>query len=208
MLFITYDEHGGFYDHFPTPLHVPNPDDKCNWENTFCFDRLGVRVPTIAVSPWIRKGTIVHGPPEGVHKPTPTSEFEHSSVSATLKRMWNLTSDFLTKRDAWAGTFDFIITDQYRDDCPLTAPDLPDPDPSLVTPHGIIDELQRDFVWMSAGVNGDENELNDEILGKMTEIEADLYMKKKMTKWMGRCPYAGTPDSYEGCEEYDNKINK
>lgn len=26
LFIITYDEHGGFYDHFPTPLNVPNPD--------------------------------------------------------------------------------------------------------------------------------------------------------------------------------------
>jgi hypothetical protein len=27
LLIITYDEHGGFYDHVPTPIHgVPNPD--------------------------------------------------------------------------------------------------------------------------------------------------------------------------------------
>ena len=64
MLFIiTYDEHGGFYDHVPTPVtNVPNPDgmDGSTGEYTFKFDRLGVRVPTILVSPWINKGTGAH----------------------------------------------------------------------------------------------------------------------------------------------------
>jgi phospholipase C len=51
LLLITYDEHGGFYDHVPTPqTGIPAPEN-------FNFDRLGVRVPTIAVSPWINQGT-------------------------------------------------------------------------------------------------------------------------------------------------------
>jgi phospholipase C len=60
MLFvITYDEHGGFYDHVPTPADdVPNPDGLVgDAPYYFDFKRLGVRVPTIMISPWINKGT-------------------------------------------------------------------------------------------------------------------------------------------------------
>jgi hypothetical protein len=59
LLLITYDEHGGFYDHVPTPqTGVPNPDGILGpAPENFNFDRLGVRVPTIAVSPWINQGT-------------------------------------------------------------------------------------------------------------------------------------------------------
>ena len=60
MLFIIiYDEHGGFFDHVPTPVTgVPSPDDIVGPEPyKFQFDRLGVRVPSIMVSPWIEKGT-------------------------------------------------------------------------------------------------------------------------------------------------------
>lgn len=58
-LLITYDEHGGFYDHVPTPVSgVPNPDGIIGPDPYyFRFDRLGVRVPTILISPWIEKGT-------------------------------------------------------------------------------------------------------------------------------------------------------
>lgn len=59
MLFvIIYDEHGGFYDHVPTPVDgVPSPDDIAGPEPfKFQFDRLGVRVPTIIISPWIEAG--------------------------------------------------------------------------------------------------------------------------------------------------------
>lgn len=59
LFVITYDEHGGFYDHVATPVSgVPSPDGIVGPEPfNFTFDRLGVRVPTIAVSPWIEKGT-------------------------------------------------------------------------------------------------------------------------------------------------------
>lgn len=59
LLVITYDEHGGFYDHVTTPnVNVPNPDGNTGPAPYFFkFDRLGVRVPTVMVSPWIKKGT-------------------------------------------------------------------------------------------------------------------------------------------------------
>ena len=59
LFVITYDEHGGFYDHVATPVSgVPSPDGIVGPEPfLFGFDRLGVRVPTIMVSPWIDKGT-------------------------------------------------------------------------------------------------------------------------------------------------------
>jgi phospholipase C len=59
LLVITYDEHGGFYDHVETPyVNVPNPDGNTGPAPYFFkFDRLGVRVPTIMISPWIKKGT-------------------------------------------------------------------------------------------------------------------------------------------------------
>ena len=59
LLVITYDEHGGFYDHVQTPFeNVPSPDGNTGPAPYFFrFDRLGVRVPTIMVSPWIKKGT-------------------------------------------------------------------------------------------------------------------------------------------------------
>ena len=58
-MLITYDEHGGFYDHVATPVEgVPNPDGIVGpHPYYFRFDRLGVRVPTFIISPWIDKGT-------------------------------------------------------------------------------------------------------------------------------------------------------
>jgi phospholipase C len=54
LLIIVYDEHGGFYDHVEPPPTVP-PDKRTDASH-FKFDRLGVRVPAILVSPRGRIG--------------------------------------------------------------------------------------------------------------------------------------------------------
>jgi phospholipase C len=48
LLIITYDEHGGFYDHVPPP---PATDDHPD------FQRHGVRVPAFLVSPLVKPGS-------------------------------------------------------------------------------------------------------------------------------------------------------
>ncbi len=66
LYIITYDEHGGFFDHVSPPQEgVPNPDGILGKGVGFNYTRLGVRIPTIAISPWIEKGTLVHEPTEG-----------------------------------------------------------------------------------------------------------------------------------------------
>jgi len=59
LFVVVYDEHGGYYDHVPTPvIGVPNPDGLVGPEPyNFKFDRLGVRVPALLISPWIEPGT-------------------------------------------------------------------------------------------------------------------------------------------------------
>lgn len=56
----------------------------------------------------------------GAKGPAPNSEFEHSSIPATIKKMFNLSSNFLTHRDAWAGTFEEVVGEltSPRTDCP------------------------------------------------------------------------------------------
>ena len=56
----------------------------------------------------------------GPKGPTPNSEFEHSSIPATIKKMFDLSSNFLTHRDAWAGTFEAVVGEltSPRTDCP------------------------------------------------------------------------------------------
>ena len=56
LLIITFDEHGGLYDHVPPPyVRRPYAND---YDHGFEFDLLGVRVPTILVSPWVAEKTV------------------------------------------------------------------------------------------------------------------------------------------------------
>ncbi|RZC92143.1 hypothetical protein C5167_028032 [Papaver somniferum] len=138
MLFIiTYDEHGGFYDHFPTPtVGVPSPDGLVGSDTyKFQFDRLSVRVPTIMISPWIERGTVVHKP----SRPDPTS------IPARVKKIFSL-NEILTKRDAWASTFESVISrNTPRTDCPVTLPDPQKIRPREVDDNGKLGEFQEEL---------------------------------------------------------------
>ncbi|KAI8895183.1 phosphoesterase family-domain-containing protein [Globomyces pollinis-pini] len=106
-LLITFDEHGGYYDHQPPPNYkVPKPDDSPISNNgpiggDWSMERLGVRVPALVISPWVPKGQVFRSA-------MPTRNFEHSSLSATLKKLFGL-STFLSRRDAWAMSFHDIF---------------------------------------------------------------------------------------------------
>ena len=55
--------------------------------------------------------------------PSPNSEFEHSSIPASLRSIFKLNGDPLTKREAWAAKFDKIFLTTPRGDTPETLPD-------------------------------------------------------------------------------------
>ncbi|CAM8961379.1 unnamed protein product [Rhodiola kirilowii] len=150
LMVITYDEHGGYYDHVPTPMRgVPSPDGVVGQPPfNFTFDRLGVRVPAILISPWIEKGTVLHGP-NG--KPTPTSEYEHSSIPATVKKIFNLKSPFLTKRDEWAGTFETVLTRTApRTDCPEKLPTPPPIRMTVANEDAKVTEFQQEMIQLAS----------------------------------------------------------
>src|SRR5581483_7857162 len=77
---ITYDEHGGIYDHVPPPSCTPDQftasANSTGTGSEFKFDRLGVRVPAVLVSPWIPKGTVVN------------RVFDHASIPATITKFF------------------------------------------------------------------------------------------------------------------------
>ncbi|MFN2608949.1 MAG: alkaline phosphatase family protein [Acidimicrobiales bacterium] len=118
LLVVTYDEHGGLYDHVRPPATFPPADH--SWRGLtrrlgawlraladrrahrptsprFDFRRLGVRVPTVLVSPWIAPHTLV---PEVL---------EHASLPATLRALFAPDAAPLTNRDRHAATFAAVV---------------------------------------------------------------------------------------------------
>lgn len=175
-LIITYDEHGGYYDHVPTPLNIPNPDGIVSTNPPFDFKRSGIRVPTVVVSPWVQKGRVVHRPVNG---PTPTSEYEHCSIAATMKKVYNL-PQFLNNRDTWAAPFDDIFDETSpRTDCPMKLPDI---FPSLKKPNqpdNPLHDLQISMLRIANYLTGDK----EDITQLQTEREGGLWIKQKMNEF-------------------------
>jgi phospholipase C len=95
-LFIGWDEPGGTYDHVPPPSVDP-PDDH-EGQLGFAFDRSGYRVPAVMVSPWLPEKTVV------------SEEYRHTSMIATLRKVWSLGDSPLTRRDAAARTFEHLFS--------------------------------------------------------------------------------------------------
>jgi phospholipase C len=100
-LFITYDEHGGIYDHVAPPKAcAPDdlaPKDKEGAPVPGAFDRYGFRVPFIVVSPYTKKGYVSH------------TVYDHTSILRFIQARFRVPA--LTSRDANAAIpidfFDF-----------------------------------------------------------------------------------------------------
>ena len=117
LLVLTYDEHGGFYDHVPPP-RVPPVGSGRPGGPSFDFGRLGPRVPTLLISPLVGKGIVDHGPQSPLDRPDPNIFYDHTSLIATVLRM--IGAPALNDRDARARDFQHLINDTPRSDCPTT----------------------------------------------------------------------------------------
>jgi phospholipase C len=131
LLVVLFDEHGGFYDHVPPPPAVP-PD---HHQHGYTFDRLGVRVPAILVSPFA---------PNDVCKET----MDHTSLLKYLIDKWGLGP--LGARAAEARTFKDALTATARRDAPLTIPAVPRLlSPVAPPPHQPLNDHQSALVALS-----------------------------------------------------------
>jgi phospholipase C len=98
-LFLTYDEHGGYFDHVSPPAAVEpdsikpmlNPGDVPG-----AYDRYGFRVPLIAVSPYARRNYVSR------------VVQDHTSILRFIETVWNIGA--ITYRDANAHN----MTDYFR----------------------------------------------------------------------------------------------
>lgn len=116
-LLVLYDEHGGIYDHVPPPTldksridpEFTAPTSATGTTQEFKFDRLGVRVPAILISPWVKKGLVIN------------EEFEHASIPGTVTEhlLPGFDNTKRSVRESTANTFlRYLTLDTMRDDCP------------------------------------------------------------------------------------------
>jgi phospholipase C len=198
-LVVTYDEHGGYHDSVPTPLKgVPNPDGRVSENPPFAFDRLGVRVPFVVASPWIDANTVVHGPAAD-NKPTPYSEFEHSSIPKTVAALFGArTQPPLTNRTAFASDFSVVWRlsnrTEPRTDCPSQ---LPKPPHAKAFPFYAdkdryyaaslpLTGLQKSFVMLARSVCGQDSQIDLALLDTWHQHDAGIYVKKCMRHAIGQ----------------------
>lgn len=102
LLIVTFDEHGGIFDHIPPPAAIPPDQDN---QDGFNFDRYGVRVPAIFISPLIEKNTVVRSSISGI-------PFDHTSLIATILQWFKVEASLwnMGNRAAAAPTFDTVVT--------------------------------------------------------------------------------------------------
>ncbi len=103
VIFFTYDEHGGFYDHVPPP---PACEPDSETVPDYKFDRLGIRIPTIVVSAFAKKSFVSH------------AVVDLTSITRFIENRFDLPA--MTKRDANA----WPMLDMFDFDAPpfLTPP--------------------------------------------------------------------------------------
>ncbi len=77
LLIVTYDEHGSFFDHVePQPIPAPMPAG-ARYQIPLGFETTGLRVPTIVISPFVKKGGVCH------------TVFDHTSILKLLGEKYN-----------------------------------------------------------------------------------------------------------------------
>jgi phospholipase C len=114
LFILTWDEHGGFFDHATPPAAVAPGDSHPGSDHNqsgFTFEQYGARVPTVVVSPWIPRNVVDH------------RVYDHTSILATIEQMFGMPA--LTQRDASANPLTALLRlSEARTDAPL---DLPTP---------------------------------------------------------------------------------
>jgi phospholipase C len=170
LLVITYDEHGGCYDHVPPPSGAVPPDASLG-EYGFDFTRFGVRVPTVLVSPLIEPGT--------VFRASGTTPLDHTSVLRTVELRWGLPS--LTARDAAAPDVGAVLTlASPRTDDPLagvTVPVSDEANPSADLPSH-LQKVHAELV-SRLPVPGD----GDDEAQLRTSADYTAYIRRRTAAW-------------------------
>jgi phospholipase C len=184
LLIITYDEHGGCYDHVPPPTGAVAPDDSVG-EYGFDFTRFGPRVPTVLVSPLIAPGTVFRVPDHAM-------PLDHTSILKTIEERWGLPT--LTDRDAAAiGVGDVLTLATARTDDPLdgvTAPTSPAPPPEPDKPSH-LQKVQAELV-SELPLKPDERLATKRLGALETGDEYEDYVRSRVATWKSQEPSPST----------------
>jgi phospholipase C len=139
LLVCLQDEHGGFYDHEPPPAAVP-PDGH---HEEYTFDRFGVRVPAVLISPWIAAG-VDHTP------------YDHTSVLKYLMDKWGLGT--LGDRTAAANSFGGVIGTTLRTDTPASVQVVSARAMVAPAPSNELNNLQQSLLAFTQALDVKTNE--------------------------------------------------
>jgi phospholipase C len=107
-LFIVYDEWGGFFDHVRPPRV---PDIRNDPDPTKDFGRMGIRIPAVTISPWVKRGHVSH------------TIFGFESILKMIEYRFGVGP--LTRRDAYAQNI--AKSFDWESKPRITPPSLPDP---------------------------------------------------------------------------------
>jgi phospholipase C len=178
LLIITYDEHGGCYDHVAPPTGAVPPDSTPG-EFGFDFTRFGVRVPAVLVSPLIPGGTVFRAP-----GPTP---IDHTSILKTVEERWLPLGASLTKRDAAAPALGGALTlTTPRADDPLqgvAVPVAPGPSPfGPTSPPSNLQQLQAEAV-ARLPVPTTDGSFKQTVPLLKTNRDASIYIRRRTGAW-------------------------
>jgi phospholipase C len=128
LLIITYDEHGGFYDHV-NPLLFR---DKA--KSVSGIDHYGVRVPTFVISPWVERGKVRD------------EVFDHTSIAKTIaRRFMSANPPDMGERMAAANDLSQVLQPTARQPIPtILVPPAPVP-PAVRTTRAALKTEGDDF---------------------------------------------------------------
>jgi hypothetical protein len=155
LFVLLYDEHGGFYDHVvPPPTVAPDAHT-----DQFKFDQLGVRVPTILISPWLDSGVL-------------STHFDHTSLLKYATDKWSLGP--LGNRTAQANSFADVlkVRKSARQDCPASVPipiPVPNPTDAPLSAH------QAALVGFSQHLEVNETQPSNDVIAMHAKAMASSY---------------------------------
>jgi phospholipase C len=138
LLIVTYDEHGGLFDHVAPP---PAVSPFVNPVSNFNYNSYGVRVPALFINPYVQPGLFMS---QSQNPPA----FDHTSILATLRDQFGLTGSLSPRVDT-APTFVGLTNPSLK---PITPPTITLPQCVWTPPPpaGHADPMVRTMIWLAS----------------------------------------------------------